>query len=134
MHRRRAFLGAIAAATTGFTGCGSAGPNTAEGADIIAGPNSRLVFEPVELTATTGQTITWLFDSIGHNVSAIPAHSDVVSLPTGAEPFSSYESAKHRTVGRGETFSHRFEVPGTYEYVCIPHESAGMVGMIQVDE
>ncbi|PSQ19222.1 halocyanin [Halobacteriales archaeon QS_8_69_26] len=35
-------------------------------------------------------------------------------------------------VAGGETYEHTFEVEGTYEYFCIPHEGAGMVGSIEV--
>jgi plastocyanin len=33
----------------------------------------------------------------------------------------------------GDTFDVTFEQPGTYEYYCIPHESAGMKGTIVVE-
>ena len=34
----------------------------------------------------------------------------------------------------GTEYSHTFETLGTYEYVCTPHESVGMVGSIEVVE
>jgi len=33
-----------------------------------------------------------------------------------------------------DTFSHTFDVPGTYSYVCIPHETSSMVGTVIVEE
>lgn len=132
MPARRTFLGLVAAAAS-LSGCTSGDDSGAEQADIIAGPESRLTFDPKTLTIHAGQQVTWFFDSSGHNVSAVPGDSDLVSIPDRAAPFSSYDAAKHRTVQRGETFSHRFDVVGTYEYVCIPHQSAGMVGSIEVE-
>lgn len=32
----------------------------------------------------------------------------------------------------GATFEHTFEVKGTYDYFCIPHESIGMMGSMTV--
>jgi plastocyanin len=32
----------------------------------------------------------------------------------------------------GETFEVTFEVPGTYRYVCLPHEDHGMRGTVVV--
>lgn len=134
METRRVFLGTLVSAGIGLGGCTSARSGAGTAADIVAGPDSRLTFDPTELVVSPGETVTWVFDSSGHNVSAVPEHSESVSIPGGTEPFSSYDDAQHRTMSPGETFSHRFEIPGTYEYVCIPHESAGMVGKIQVTE
>jgi hypothetical protein len=33
----------------------------------------------------------------------------------------------------GESFSVTFDTPGVYDYFCVPHEQAGMVGRIIVD-
>lgn len=134
VQTRRAFLGILAGAGISLSGCSSTSSTKEDQAEIVAGPGSALSFDPTEVSVLSGETITWFFDSSGHNVSAVPADSGLVSIPEAAEPFSSYEDAKSRTVDRGETFSHRFEVSGTYKYVCIPHASAGMVGTIQVPE
>ena len=52
-----------------------------------------------------------------------PAH---VVLPKGARPFSSDELQPRNT------FRHAFTVPGTYQYICIPHEQMGMIGEVVV--
>ena len=36
-------------------------------------------------------------------------------------------------IGEGESYRHAFEVAGTYEYFCIPHEGSGMVGTVRVE-
>jgi plastocyanin len=104
-------------------------------ADVIAGPDGRLEFDPAELVVEPGATVQWFFDSSGHNVSGRPADSEEVRLPEGAEAFASYgpEESPRSLVPRGETFDHTFDVPGTHTYVCIPHLGAGMIGRVVVE-
>ena len=49
-----------------------------------------------------------------------------VSLPAVGEPFDSGK------IKPGGSDSHAFTVPGTYKYVCLPHEDMGMLGQIIV--
>jgi hypothetical protein len=35
-------------------------------------------------------------------------------------------------IAPGSRFSHTFDVPGIYYYVCLPHEEMGMVGIVVV--
>ena len=65
-----------------------------------------------------GQTITWTPDSKGHNVQ-------FVSVPEGVEKVKSKLSKE---------FSYTFEQEGVYMYVCTPHASMGMIGMVIVGE
>ena len=65
-----------------------------------------------------GQTITWTPDSKGHNVQFI-------SVPDGVEKVKSKLSKE---------FSYTFEQEGVYLYVCTPHASMGMIGMVIVGE
>ena len=65
-----------------------------------------------------GQTITWTPDSKGHNVQ-------FVSVPEGVEKVKSKLS---------QEFSYTFEQEGVYLYVCTPHASMGMIGMVIVGE
>lgn len=51
---------------------------------------------------------------------------DHVRLPEGAEPFHS------GSIEPGGEYSRQFTVPGRYEYFCVPHERAGMLGTIVV--
>ena len=64
------------------------------------------------------QTITWTPDSKGHNVQ-------FVSVPEGVEKVKSKLSKE---------FSYTFEQEGAYLYVCTPHASMGMIGMVIVGE
>lgn len=117
-----------------IAGC-SGNPASGTG-DVIVGPDGNLVFEPVELTVEVGESIVWYFDSSGHNVSGRPQDSESVELPEEASPFSSYQvnESALTLVPRGGTYEHRFETPGTYQYVCIPHVPAGMIGRVFVSE
>ena len=65
-----------------------------------------------------GQTITWTPDSKGHNVQ-------FVSVPEGVEKVKSKLSKE---------FSYTFEQEGVYLYVCTPHASMGMIGVVIVGE
>lgn len=128
----------LAVLTGGFAGAvaGCSWEPAFSGADVIAGPEGKLVFEPTELTVSVGETVTWGFASSGHNVGCRPTDSDEVRLPTNAEPFASYgsdESPRRSLVPRGETYEHSFDVAGQYVYACIPHVPQGMVGTINVE-
>ena len=65
-----------------------------------------------------GQTITWTPDSKGHNVQ-------FVSVPEGVEKVKSKLSKE---------FSYTFEQEGAYLYLCTPHASMGMIGVVVVGE
>lgn len=134
MGTRRRFLQGLAVGGLAISGCVDSTPREKGEADVIAGPDARLTFDPKTLTTSSGEPVTWYFDSNGHNVSCVPGHSDAISLPSGAEPFSSYrDDERHRTMSRGETYSHTPETPGTYRYVCIPHAPT-MSGELHVTE
>lgn len=130
--------GVLAAVGTGLIGslAGCFGEPSFPDADVVAGPDERLVFDPPELTVSVGETVIWGFASGGHNVCCRPEDATEVALPDGAEPFASYgpnEPPQGSLVPRGETFEHTFDVAGEYVYVCIPHVEAGMMGTIHVE-
>lgn len=104
-------------------------------ADVLAGPEGRLVFEPATLTISAGDTVAWGFASSGHNICCRPEDNSEVEIPTSADPFASYgrdESPTRTFVPQGETYEHTFDVKGRYVYVCIPHVSQGMRGRVHV--
>ena len=134
MVSRRKFLQTLVGLGVVSGGCLTSTPRAKLEADVIAGPNSRLSFDPEELTITVGEQVTWYFDSIGHNVSGDPNHSEHVVIPPGGIPFTSYSGDnRFRTVPSGETYSHTPLTPGTYTYVCIPHQPE-MMGTIHVEK
>lgn len=132
---RRRLLAAVSVGLGGsLAGCLS-GPSFPD-ADVVAGPDGQYAFEPAELSVTVGDTVTWGFASAGHNVCCRPDDNDGVGLPADAEGFASYgpdESPDGSFVPRGGTYEHTFDVPGQYDYVCIPHDDLGMTGTIRVE-
>ena len=132
---RRETLAVLGASLAGgLSGCLS-GPSFPD-ADIVAGADGKNVFEPAELTVAVGDTVTWGFASAGHNVCCRTDDNDRVGLPADTEGFASYgpdESPDGSFVPRGETYEHTFDVPGQYDYVCIPHDDLGMTGTVHVE-
>jgi plastocyanin len=99
-----------------------------------------LVFDPEELTIAPGDTVEWVnVGSTGHSVTAYEE-----SIPEGAEYWASggfdseqaaredWNGAQEGNVPGGESYTHTFGTEGTYEYFCIPHEGAQMLGAIEV--
>ena len=117
------------------TGCGLAGPAHREplapgtAASIKMGFTS---FKPDRVTVRVGDTVEWRNTSvIAHTVTADPARAanpDNVVLPRRAEPFHSAR------IAAGSIFRYTFTIPGTYRYVCLPHEADGMIGTVIVTE
>lgn len=87
-------------------------------------------FVPENVTIKVGDTVQWINNAKSlHSATFNPAHAQNpadVSLPKGAKPFDSGFMAP------GAKYSHKFTVPGTYKYVCIPHEKDGMKGEVIV--
>lgn len=88
-------------------------------------------YSPIGLLVQPGETVRWLNESGVHTVTAYhPANgSRPLRIPELAEPWDS-----GYLVNPGDSFERRFEVPGVYDYFCIPHEGAGMVGRLVVGE
>lgn len=114
-------------------GGGGGGENTVDMTDDLA-------FDPETITVSVGDTVTW--DNVGTVAHTVTAYDD--GIPDGADYFASGGFGSEQaardgypgegTVESGETYSHTFETAGTYEYFCIPHESSGMKGTVEVTE
>lgn len=138
---------ASAASVAGMTGCLNGNGDDGDGGDdgeeeegppdnveVTAGPEGRWAFEPEEVEIAVGGTVEWYFESAGHNVTSDPEAHNKCENPEGAEPFKSYEGDNHTSVKDVDsTYSHTFETPGEYTYVCVPHATT-MVGYITVVE
>ncbi len=96
---------------------------------VVAMTNG-LRFVPSEITIDVGDTVQWKNRSdLVHTVTDVPdraVRQGDAALPPGAQPFNSGD------IKPGETYSHTFEVAGTYKYLCIPHEADGMLGQVIV--
>jgi plastocyanin len=150
---RRQYLRTLGAAAAAATALPLAGCSGGDGGDATSEPtdsdgtttvdmNDDLAFVPAEIEVSVGDTVVWEnVGSIGHSVTA---YDD--GIPDGADYFASggFDSEQAArdaySVGdpdsgdvlEGDTYEHTFDTAGTYEYFCIPHESAGMVGTVEV--
>jgi plastocyanin len=120
------------------------GPNVVSGvpddADHVVSMQA-VAFEPAALTVSVGDTVAWEWAAgEAHNVAAyedeIPA--DATYWASGG--FGSEAAARagwedgEGAVQEGQSYVHTFETPGTHAYFCAPHEMAGMVGEVVVEE
>lgn len=87
-------------------------------------------FEPAQVTINRGQAVLWRnAGRAPQTVTANPVHAGDqrrVALPQGAEPFES------PVLNAGDSFSHRFDVPGEYVYVSTTLERRGLAGRVTV--
>lgn len=89
---------------------------------------SRVWFDPIGLRVAPGTTVRWVLEANVHSATAYhPSNGFASRIPAGAEPWDSGILTEP-----GQTFTRRLEFPGVYDYYCIPHEMAGMVGRIIV--
>jgi plastocyanin len=91
---------------------------------------------------TTGTTVVW--KNTGARLHTVTAYER--ALPDDAEYFASggYDTEQaavdawfdsgEGAIQQGTTFEHTFDVPGTYDYYCVPHEAKGMSGEVVVTE
>ncbi|MBB3018651.1 plastocyanin [Microvirga lupini] len=91
---------------------------------------SHVWFDPVGLRVQPGQTIRWVNLDPGNSHTATAYHPQNLEhplrIPEGAEPWNSDYLLPN------ESFSVTLDVEGIYDFFCIPHEHAGMVGRIIV--
>jgi plastocyanin len=88
-------------------------------------------FDPVGVLIEPGQTVRWVVDTEGasHTSAAYHPHNGNHSLriPEAAAPWDS-----GFLVGKGAAFEVTLTEVGVYDYFCLPHEMAGMVGRLVV--
>jgi plastocyanin len=123
---------------SGGTGTESGG--SSGGTTHTVDMTDNLVFDPEEITIAAGDTVVWEnVGTIGHSVTAyeeeIPADAEYfASGGFDAEQPARDNYPSQGDIPGGESYEHTFEVTGTYEYFCIPHEGVGMLGTIEVVE
>lgn len=80
----------------------------------------RMVFDPPVLRLQPGESVRFVATHRGHNAQSLDGMT-----PWGAEPFR----------GRiNEEIELTLTVEGTYGYVCQPHATMGMIGLILVGD
>jgi plastocyanin len=87
-------------------------------------------FVPLTVTIQKGDTVEWINNAASlHSVTTNPAVAQDpkdVSAPKDAKPFDS------GFMPPGAKWSYTFTVPGTYKYLCLPHEKDKMTGIVVV--
>jgi pseudoazurin len=86
------------------------------GAEHVVNAEAR-VFNPDIIYVQPGDTISFV------NMTSHDAKSVEGLIPEGAQHFDS---------GIGNNLTVKFDIEGTYAYVCVPHLGFGMVGVIVV--
>jgi plastocyanin len=76
-------------------------------------------FQPAERRIALGDSVTWNFSVAGHTSTSLAGQPD------------SWRSVGTGTNEAGTAYTHVFNTPGRYQYVCIPHR-AFMKGVIEV--
>ncbi|NHN63917.1 halocyanin [Haloarcula sp. JP-Z28] len=93
--------------------------------EVAVAPGS-FSFAPETFEVPAGSTVLWVWEAGGHNVksTATPEGSDWTGTP----------GDDGKTYSSGYEYAYTFEVPGEYEYHCVPHQSIGMTGSFTVTE
>ena len=88
-------------------------------------------FDPIGVRIEPGQTVRWIMSSPGNPHTTTAYHpvnaSHSLRIPEAAEPWDS-----GFLINPGDHFEVTLTVEGVYDYFCLPHEAAGMVGRIVV--
>jgi plastocyanin len=113
-HPRLTLAALVGFLALALSACGTGDASTPATAADTDGPTvaiEDLAFGPETLTVEAGDTVTWVWKDgvIAHDVAGDDFQSEVMSEGT---------------------FSHRFDEPGTYDYVCTLHPN--MTGTIEV--
>jgi plastocyanin len=91
---------------------------------------SQVWFDPTGIRIQPGQTIRWINLDPGNSHTTTAYHPQnferPLRIPERAAPWNSDYLLPN------ESFAITFMVEGIYDYFCIPHEHAGMVGRIIV--
>ena len=91
---------------------------------------SLVWFDPIGVLVRPGQMVRWTNKDPGNSHTATAYHpgndGHPLRLPAKAKPWDSGYLLP------GESFSDVLSEPGIYDYFCVPHEHAGMVGRIIV--
>lgn len=93
---------------------------------------SNVWFAPWGLKVTPDTVLRWRNADPGNSHTTTAFHPQnsqhPLRIPADAEPWNSDYLLP------GETFAVTLTVPGVYDYFCIPHELAGMLGRIVVSD
>jgi len=80
---------------------------------------AKMVYSEDIARVDTGETITWLPTSKGHNVEFV----------AGPDGWDAPKKSKN-----GKEVNITFDMPGVYLYQCTPHKSMGMIALVIVGD
>ena len=127
--RRLAFFLAVLLLAAGCSG-GAA----SSGATVEMTADRR--FDPADLTVPPGTTIT--FENASAEAHTVTTYDGEAPVGFSSGGFASEEEARDNLadalIGQEGSYEVTLDEPGTYEYLCIPHEDQGMTGTITVEE
>jgi plastocyanin len=93
---------------------------------------AHVSFDPVGLRLEPGDTLRWTNDDAGNSHTATAYHPANFGrprrMPAAAQPWDSGYLLP------GESFAVTLTAEGVYDYYCLPHEHAGMVGRLIVGD
>ena len=101
-------------------------PVIPEGCDYVVGiDESGFAFDQADLSVAVGETVCWIWtdESMAHNVAQINKEGDTSRKMGGA-----YSGQAETTVDYRMTF----DEDGTFHYICEPHVSMDMVGVVTI--
>lgn len=84
---------------------------------VAVGAGSGLSYDPAAIRVSQGTTVVWEWTSFGGSHNVVEENGVFESELMSSE---------------GETFSHTFTEPGFYRYICTPHQTQGMLGVVEV--
>lgn len=89
---------------------------------------SHVGFDPVGVLIAPGSIVRWICDQNVHTTTAYSPKNDnhALRIPENAQPWTSDYLLP------GQSFEVTLTEEGVYDYFCVPHELAGMVGRIIV--
>ena len=138
MWTRRSLIaaggGAVATLAAPRLTCAHAGATHSQGEELIemrgTGRGERVWFAPLGLAVAPGTRLRFLNRDAGNSHTATTYHPDLFErprrIPAGAVPWDSGFLLPE------ESFEVTLDQAGVYDFYCIPHEMAGMVGRIVV--
>jgi plastocyanin len=88
--------------------------------DVVMGAGGNLVFEPNDITISTGETLHFVNE-------ALPPHNIIVEGRADL-------SRESLLFAPGESQDILFADAGDYTFFCGPHQGAGMTGVIHVKD
>lgn len=139
MERRTFLVTAGSALTVGVAGCLDAGADPTGENEVGMTIDS---FRPDELTVEAGTTVEFInTSSHAHTVTAFQDAYPERAKYWASGGFDSEQGAIEAwendgggALFQGESYERTFDVPGVYQYYCVPHIEADMVGEVVVEE